>query len=212
MTKIATASGTVSFRIQTMDCAAEESEIRCALEPVTGIDSLSFHLGTRTIVITAAEAVIAEAVTAIRKAGFDPQPLTPSTEGIKPGAEEHGPAGMGGGLWKLLAALMLACAAEGISFFAGEGTTIKGIEMVLAKGGTYLEEARKLKAIAIAIDKTGTITEGKPILVEFVRLDPRERRNSSNCSPRVSRVVRTIRSRRPCEVIPEHHNVYYVKS
>lgn len=35
---------------------------------------------------------------------------------------------------------------------------------VLIKGGVYLEEARKLRAIAL--DKTGTITEGKPELVE----------------------------------------------
>jgi Cd2+/Zn2+-exporting ATPase len=35
---------------------------------------------------------------------------------------------------------------------------------ILIKGGTYLEEARKLKAVAL--DKTGTITEGKPRLVE----------------------------------------------
>lgn len=41
---------------------------------------------------------------------------------------------------------------------------------VLIKGGTYLEEARKLKCIAL--DKTGTITEGKPRLVEFVAVDP----------------------------------------
>jgi Cd2+/Zn2+-exporting ATPase len=34
---------------------------------------------------------------------------------------------------------------------------------ILIKGGVYLEEARKLRAIAL--DKTGTITEGKPRLV-----------------------------------------------
>jgi Cd2+/Zn2+-exporting ATPase len=36
---------------------------------------------------------------------------------------------------------------------------------ILIKGGTFLEEARKLRAIAI--DKTGTITQGKPRLVEW---------------------------------------------
>ena len=39
---------------------------------------------------------------------------------------------------------------------------------VLIKGGTYLEDARKLKAIAL--DKTGTVTLGKPKLVEWVAL------------------------------------------
>ena len=130
--------GAASFRIQSMDCAAEESEIRRALEPVVGIESLSFQLGTRTLVITAAEAVIAEAVAAIRKAGFDPQPIAPPTEGAKPGADEHAAAGMGGGLWKLVAALVLASAAEGVAFFAGEGTAIKGIEMALAAAAIWL--------------------------------------------------------------------------
>ncbi|RZJ09812.1 MAG: heavy metal translocating P-type ATPase, partial [Rubrivivax sp.] len=35
---------------------------------------------------------------------------------------------------------------------------------ILVKGGTYLEDARKLKALAL--DKTGTLTEGKPRLVD----------------------------------------------
>ncbi len=41
---------------------------------------------------------------------------------------------------------------------------------ILIKGGTYLEEARNLKAIAL--DKTGTITEGKPKLVDWEVLRP----------------------------------------
>jgi len=40
---------------------------------------------------------------------------------------------------------------------------------ILIKGGTYIEEARKIRAIAL--DKTGTITEGKPKLVETSVLD-----------------------------------------
>ena len=45
---------------------------------------------------------------------------------------------------------------------------------VLVKGGTYLEEARTIHVVAL--DKTGTITEGKPRLVAFetLRGDPDE--------------------------------------
>ncbi len=44
---------------------------------------------------------------------------------------------------------------------------------ILIKGGTYLEEARKLRVIAL--DKTGTITEGKPQLVAWeVLLGPQD--------------------------------------
>jgi len=39
---------------------------------------------------------------------------------------------------------------------------------VLIKGGIHLEEARKLRAVAL--DKTGTITEGKPRLVQWTLL------------------------------------------
>jgi Cd2+/Zn2+-exporting ATPase len=40
---------------------------------------------------------------------------------------------------------------------------------ILIKGGVYLEDARKIKALAL--DKTGTITEGKPKLIAFEPVD-----------------------------------------
>jgi Cd2+/Zn2+-exporting ATPase len=41
---------------------------------------------------------------------------------------------------------------------------------ILMKGGIYLEETRKLKAIAL--DKTGTVTEGKSHRVDWSVIDP----------------------------------------
>ena len=67
--------GALLFRIPTMDCAVEESEIRRALEPVRGISGLRFRLGERTMAITADEAALPDALAAIRKAGFKPEPL-----------------------------------------------------------------------------------------------------------------------------------------
>ena len=64
------------FRIATMDCSAEEAEIRRALEPVDGIRSLGFQLGARTLSIDAIESVYPLALAAIRNAGFDPKPVT----------------------------------------------------------------------------------------------------------------------------------------
>lgn len=46
-------SGVALFRIPTMDCAAEEAEIRHALAKLPGLRSLSFQLGARTIAIDA---------------------------------------------------------------------------------------------------------------------------------------------------------------
>ena len=69
-------AGAALFRIATLDCASEESEIRRALEPVQGVQALGFQLGARTLAITASEAAMPHALDAIRRAGFDPQPLT----------------------------------------------------------------------------------------------------------------------------------------
>jgi len=131
------------FRIQTMDCAVEESEIRRALEPVVGINGLNFQLGARTLAITAPENVIAQALTAIRRVGFDPQPLS-AANGSAPGQEhdhergddhDHGSASEG--LRPLLIALGLALAAEGVAFFAGKGTATTVVEMALALGAIW---------------------------------------------------------------------------
>jgi len=60
-----------SFRIATMDCAAEEAEIRRALDGMPGIRGLRFQLGQRVLTIDADEPSIAPALAAVRKSGFD---------------------------------------------------------------------------------------------------------------------------------------------
>lgn len=70
-------------------------------------------------------------------------------------------------LYKALVLLVIACPCALV--IATPVTVVSGLAAaarrgILIKGGVYLEEARKLRAIAL--DKTGTITEGKPRLVE----------------------------------------------
>jgi len=69
-------------------------------------------------------------------------------------------------LYKALVLLVIACPCALV--IATPVTVVSGLAAaarrgILIKGGVYLEEARKLRVIAL--DKTGTITEGKPRLV-----------------------------------------------
>ncbi|MDQ0035401.1 Cd2+/Zn2+-exporting ATPase [Variovorax boronicumulans] len=120
--------GALLFRIPTMDCAVEESEIRRALEPVAGIQGLRFRLGERTMAITADDGALPQALDAIRKAGFRPEPVGDTAASVPPARI----AGMSTGLARLVAALVLAIAAESISFLALDGKGFMAAEMVLA--------------------------------------------------------------------------------
>ncbi len=124
--------GALLFRIPTMDCTVEESEIRRALEPVAGVKGLRFRLGERTMAITTEEGALPGALDAIRKAGFKPEALGDAT-GQAAGAQVAPAriAGMSTGLVRLIAALVLAVAAESISFLALEGKGFMAAEMVL---------------------------------------------------------------------------------
>jgi len=128
--------GALLFRIPTMDCAVEESEIRRALEPVAGVKALRFRLGERTMAITTEDGALPVALAAIRKAGFKPEPLNPG--GTQAAAAPAQIAGMNMGLVRLIAALVLAIAAESISFMALDGMGFKAVEVVLALGAIGL--------------------------------------------------------------------------
>ena len=125
--------GALLFRIPTMDCAVEESEIRRALEPVAGVRALRFRLGERTMAITADDGALPGALDAIRRAGFKPEPLNDAASSLAEGAPPAAaPGGMSSGLARLVAALALAIAAEAVSFLAPEGAGSTAAEMGLA--------------------------------------------------------------------------------
>ncbi len=131
------------FRIATMDCAAEESEIRRAVEHIQGVRSLGFRLGQRTLAIDASGPALQEALAAIRQAGFDPQPL-PAAGGAagQAGAHStddgHDHEGAFNHLPRLAAALVLAIAAELAHFFAPEALPWPLLGMALALGAIAL--------------------------------------------------------------------------
>ncbi|HWS76334.1 MAG TPA: heavy metal-associated domain-containing protein, partial [Quisquiliibacterium sp.] len=80
------ADATHLFSIPAMDCAAEESEIRAALDGIEGVRRLHFRLGDRTLGIDAPAAVIPAALDAIRRAGFEARPVG---EGARRGARDQ---------------------------------------------------------------------------------------------------------------------------
>lgn len=126
------------FRIATMDCSAEEAEIRRALEGLAGIRSLGFQLGARTLRLDASPEALEPALAAIREAGFDPVPVDAAaiTQGeSRHGEHEHGPEA---GSRRMALALGFAIAAEALSFFAPETLAWKVGGMAIAAVAIWL--------------------------------------------------------------------------
>ena len=141
----AAVAGSRLFRISTMDCSAEESEIRQALEPIAGIISLGFQLGARTLSINSSAEALPLALAAIRKAGFDPKPI--NAGGTSPLAHghthDHGhdhdhSQGFNPGVWSFVLALVLATGAELLSFFAPDTMAWKVAGMAVAALAIWL--------------------------------------------------------------------------
>ncbi|MBY0406170.1 MAG: heavy metal translocating P-type ATPase, partial [Rickettsiales bacterium] len=71
-------------------------------------------------------------------------------------------------IYKALVMLVIACPCALV--ISTPVTVVSGLAAaarlgILIKGGVYLEEGRKLKALAL--DKTGTLTQGKPIVTDI---------------------------------------------
>ncbi len=146
-----------------MDCALEEGEIRRALEPIAGIQSLTFQLGARTLAIDSDATALQLALDAIRKAGFSPQPganaARPADVASAAGDESHDgndhhdddhsiESGSGWSeVTRYVAALAFAVAAEALSFFAPDAMPWKIAGIALA-------------AVAIGLAGLSTYTKG----------------------------------------------------
>ncbi|KTD11560.1 zinc, cobalt and lead efflux system [Legionella gratiana] len=78
-------------------------------------------------------------------------------------------------LYKALTLLVIACPCALV--ISTPVTVVSGLASaakhgLLIKGGSYLETGHQLKLIAL--DKTGTLTEGKPVVTDFIVYDPRK--------------------------------------
>jgi len=120
-----------TFRISTMDCSAEESDIRRAVEPIEGIRGLHFQLGQRTLRIDGSVDAIPRALEAIRKAGFAPEAISETSPASADDGHGH-EHGSGSGYGRLATALGLAIVAEGVSFFAPDTLAWKATGMGVA--------------------------------------------------------------------------------
>jgi len=130
------------FRIPTMDCASEESEIRRAVTHITDIRAMTFQLGPRTMAIDAPPASVEQALVAIRKAGFDPQPVpepgAAAASGAGAGSEHHEHGTGSGAAWRLAGALALAISAELVGFFAPDTQAWKAAGLAVAAAAIWL--------------------------------------------------------------------------
>ncbi|MBN8489901.1 MAG: heavy metal translocating P-type ATPase [Burkholderiales bacterium] len=159
---------TTRFHIATMDCAAEESEIRRAVDPIAGIRNLRFDLGRRLLDLSGTLQAVTQAEAAMRRIGFDPQPVAAAAEPAAAAGtaadSPAGPAPFGAGLWRLIAALLLALGAEALAFFAPDLLPWRAATMALAFTaialaglGTYKKGLAALRAGRLNINALMTV-------------------------------------------------------
>jgi Cd2+/Zn2+-exporting ATPase len=149
-----------------MDCTAEESEIRRALDPIAGLRSLHFDLGQRVLAVAGTAEAIQAAVAALRRIGFDPQPVPPAAAAPTP------PARLGAGPRRLGAALLLALGAEALDWAAPGLPALPFATLALALGaialaglGTYQKGLAALRAGRLNINALMTVAVTGAVLI-----------------------------------------------
>jgi len=166
-------SGIPVFRIPSMDCAAEEGEIRHALATLPGLRSLRFQLGARTLAIDAPAESIPQALQALRQAGFKPVPaaelpMHSETQGHCAHDHHHGHhhsrLALPEGLPRYALALVLALGAESITFlgattawFTGLGMMLSAAAIALAGFSTYVKGWAALRNLRLNINALMTV-------------------------------------------------------
>ncbi len=151
-----------TFRIANMDCAAEEADIRRALDGIAGVRALRFSLGERTLKIDAAPDALDAAVSALARAGYPPVPVPADRreKGVKGGWARWGRLGL---------SLLLALGAEGLHFAGIEvaGLVVAAAAIALAglgvygKGLTALRQGRLNISALMTVAVTGAFLIGQ---------------------------------------------------
>lgn len=137
------------LHIPAMDCASEEAEIRRALEGVSGIESLSFRLGERTLAVRSTPEAMPAVLQAIQGAGLQATVRETGT----PAVPEARLAGLTREMIQLCAALLLALGAEAISFAFSEGAISTGLQLVLSLAAIALSGLETYKKGLLALRK-----------------------------------------------------------
>ena len=155
--------GAIAFHIPAMDCPLEENQIRAALAPLSGIDRLTFSLGSRTLFLHAAKEVAQQARQAIEALGFQVHLQDDATAGSSTQRRSRLL------VLRLGLALVLALAAELIAlrFDHGQqagadawqvaGMTLAVIAIALAGFSTYWKGVQALRQLRLNISALMTV-------------------------------------------------------
>lgn len=127
-----------TIRIPMMDCAAEEAEVRRALENVEGIASMSFQLGSRTLTLRATDASFSKAIDAIRQAGFAAELAAENASSAADKGVNTETSLFRSQLVRLVLALAFASGAEALAYFGGDTPAAKYGGMLVAAAAIAL--------------------------------------------------------------------------